>query len=78
METKVSIIYAGHEMEVTGYYQPAEEPVRYCRDGSGYPGCDAEFEASKVIYQGVDVLSLMVETETIERIEELAIEALTL
>lgn len=77
MTTTVTIKFAGHEMEVTGYYQPEEDPVYYYSDGSGYPGCGAEFEASEVIYKGVDILDLMVETGTIERIEELAIEALT-
>ncbi len=46
-------------LEVEGCYQPEEEPVLYYRDGSGYPGCFADFDISKITYKGQDVTDLV-------------------
>ena len=37
-----------YEVQVTGWYTPGEESIRYLPDGSGYPGCGASFEILKM------------------------------
>ena len=41
--TFVTIDYKGLQLTVEGDFQAPEPEVRYYSDGSGYPGCPAEF-----------------------------------
>ena len=70
METTIE--YKGVELLVQGHYSPPEETVRYYPDGSGYPGCNAEFECFAVYIDDVAVFDLFTPKQ-LKEIEELAI-----
>ena len=62
-----------NELVVTGDYLREEKPVFYYKDGSGDPGCPAEFDIEKVEIGGLDVTNTYSETE-LDRISDLALE----
>lgn len=70
MKTNHTITYRGFDLEIVGYYQPEEPMVMYYKDGSGYPGCSAEFEVNEVLLNGIDIFELLNE-EQITEIETL-------
>ena len=70
MKTTTQITYRGFELEVVGYYSPAEPMVMYYPDGSGYPGCPAEFEVNEIFLNSIDIFELLNE-EQITEIENL-------
>tara|TARA_R110000772_G_scaffold181295_1_gene292608 strand:+ start:499 stop:741 length:243 start_codon:yes stop_codon:yes gene_type:complete len=72
---KIDLEAEGVPLTVEGYYSPEEPMVMYYTDGSGYPGCAAEFDISAVKLQGtdVDIFDLLSEN-VIEEIEEKAIQ----
>jgi len=72
---KIDLEAEGVPLTVEGYYSPEEPMVMYYTDGSGYPGCSAEFDISAVKLQGtdVDIFDLLSEN-IIEEIEEKAIQ----
>ncbi len=55
----VTVSFFGVDLVVEGDYQPAEPMVRYYRDGSGYHGCDEDFEVNSVkTVSGDDITEL--------------------
>jgi hypothetical protein len=69
-EVEIGVTIYDVRLEVSGYYSPAEPMVMYYPDGSGYPGCSAEFEISSVKLEGIvitDLLSDDVYNEIIEK-----------
>ena len=59
IETEVNVYDV--RLEVSGYYSPAEAMVMYYPDGSGYPGCSAEFDIETVTVEGVNIYELLSE-----------------
>lgn len=53
--SEISLGFKDLDVKVEYDYQPEEPQVRYYKDDSGYPGCDASLEVSKVFHQGVDI-----------------------
>lgn len=51
---KETINIKGKEFDVYFDYQPEEKEVRYYSDGSGYPGCPAEYQIKAIEYKGED------------------------
>jgi hypothetical protein len=74
-QTELSINVGGVDVTVSGYYSPEEPMVRYYSDGSGYPGCAAEFELQSVQVDGTEIINL-ISDEIFEEIVEKAIEHL--
>lgn len=74
-QTEVSINVGGVDVTVSGYYSPEEPMVMYYPDGSGYPGCAAEFELQSVQVDGNEIINL-ISDEIFEEIVEKAIEHL--
>jgi hypothetical protein len=72
-ETEIELNIGGIDITVSGYYSPEEPMVRYYSDGSGYPGCDAEFELQSVQINGTEIIQL-ISDEIFEEIVEKAIE----
>ena len=72
---KIDLEAEGIPLTVEGYYSPEEPMAMYYTDGSGYPGCPAEFDISAVKLQGtdVDIFDLLSEN-IIQEIEEKAIQ----
>ena len=72
METNIR--YKGIDLVVVGNYTPAEEPVRYYSDMSGYPGASSEFELTDVFVRDsfVSVLNLF-SAENLSELEELCL-----
>lgn len=60
-------------LDVWGYYSPPEAMVMYYPDGSGYPGCSAEFEISFVSLKGIRITDL-ISDDVYEQIIEKVIE----
>lgn len=58
MTHHTSLNFLGVDIEIEYYYQPAEKPVMYYSDGSGYPGCSEEFEIIKIKHKGEDITDL--------------------
>ena len=57
IETEVNVYDV--RLDVHGYYSPAEAMVMYYPDGSGYPGCSAEFEIISVSLNGTRITDLL-------------------
>ena len=74
-QTELSINVGGTDVTVSGYYSPPEAMVMYYSDGSGYPGCAAEFELQSVQIDGTEIINL-ISDEIFEEIVEKAIEHL--
>lgn len=74
-QTELSINVGGVDVTVSGYYSPEEPMVMYYPDGSGYPGCAAEFELQSVQVDGNEIINL-ISDEIFEEIVEKAIEHL--
>lgn len=72
-QTELSINVGGVDVTVSGYYSPEEPMVMYYPDGSGYPGCPAEFELQSVQIDGTEIINL-ISDEIFEEIVEKAIE----
>ena len=69
-EVEIGVTIYDVRLEVSGYYSPAEPMVMYYPDGSGYPGCSAEFEIISVSLNGTritDLISDDVYNEIIEK-----------
>lgn len=49
-------------------YQPAEPMRMYYPDGSGYPGCDEEFNITRILIGNVDVTDLCYEHDIVEQL----------
>jgi hypothetical protein len=64
----------GVSFEVDGNYQPEEKEVLYYSDGSGYPGCPASIEVTKILYKDQDVTELIFELFGSEEIEDAYLE----
>lgn len=78
METKTTTVTVQLEnvpMDVEGIYTPKEEPIYFDKDGGGYPGAPAEFEAHAIRAGGVNIILLMDESK-VEQCEALAIKEL--
>lgn len=60
-EVEIGVTIYDVYLDVSGYYSPPEPMVMYYPDGSGYPGCSAEFEIEKVTVKGVDIYDLLSE-----------------
>ena len=54
----VHITYRGIELRVVGDYSPEEPAVMYYPDGSGYPGCGAEFRIQAIYVEDTDINDL--------------------
>ena len=59
IETEVNVYDV--RLDVHGYYSPPEPMVMYYPDGSGYPGCSAEFDIETVTVEGVNIYELLSE-----------------
>ena len=59
IETEVNVYDV--RLDVHGYYSPAEPMVMYYPDGSGHPGCSAEFDIETVTVEGVNIYELLSE-----------------
>ena len=57
IETEVNI--GGVDVTVSGRFTPEEPMVMYYPDGSGYPGCGAEFELDSIQVNGIDITELV-------------------
>ena len=69
-EVEIGITIYDVYLDVSGYYSPPEPMVMYYADGSGYPGCSAEFEIISVSLNGTritDLISDDVYNEIIEK-----------
>ena len=55
-----------NELIVTGDYQKEEKPVFYYKDGSGDPGCPAEFNIEKIECNGIDVTNGYTKAEIVK------------
>ena len=62
-----------NEMVVTGDYQREEKPVFYYKDGSGDPGCPAEFNIEKIEVGGLNLTDAYTEKE-LDVISDMALE----
>ena len=62
--------YMGVDLYVEYDYQPAEKEVRYDSDNSGYPGCPASLEITRVCIGDVDVSELFEYYGLIAKMEE--------
>ena len=71
IETEVNVYDV--RLDVHGYYSPAEPMVMYYPDGSGHPGCSAEFEITSVKLEGIVITDLLSD-EVYELIIEKSIE----
>ena len=60
-------------LDVCGHYSPEEPMVMYYPDGSGYPGCSAEFEITSVSLNGTRITDL-ISDDVYEQIIEKVIE----
>ena len=67
----VTINYKDHLLEVEGDYIPEESMVMYYSDGSGYPGCPAEFDVHDIMLGEYSIYELL--SNDIEIIKELVI-----
>ena len=56
---EVEVTAGGVDITVSGYYSPEEPMVMYYEDGSGYPGCSAEFEIDSIQVNGTDITELV-------------------
>lgn len=59
MVIEYDIEYDTVPLTVKGVYYPEEPEIRYSSDGSGYPGCAAEFDIKDVICGQQSVLALL-------------------
>ncbi|MCI4437366.1 MAG: hypothetical protein JHC33_11225 [Ignisphaera sp.] len=69
-EIEIGVTIDDVYLDVHGYYSPEEPMVMYYPDGSGHPGCSAEFEIISVSLNGTritDLLSDDVYNEIIEK-----------
>lgn len=71
-EVEIGVTVYDVYLEVSGYYSPPEPMVMYYADGSGYPGCPAEFEITSVSLNGTRITDL-ISDEVYEQIIEKAI-----
>jgi len=62
--------HMGVDLYIEYDYQPAEKEVRYDSNGTGYPGCPASLEITKIMIEDVDVSELFEYYGLIEKIEE--------
>lgn len=46
-------------LDVCGHYSPEEPMVMYYPDGSGYPGCSAEFKIESIKLEGINIHELL-------------------
>ena len=58
-EVEIGVTIYDVYLDVSGYYSPPEPMVMYYPDGSGYPGCSAEFEISSVKLEGIVITDLL-------------------
>ena len=58
-EVEIGVTIYDVYLDVSGYYSPEEPMVMYYPDGSGYPGCSAEFEISSVKLEGIVITDLL-------------------
>jgi hypothetical protein len=65
----MTIKWNDENVEVEGNYHEGEKAVMYDKNGDGYPGSSAEFEITKITYEGIDVLPLF-NDEMLEEMEE--------
>ena len=72
-EIEVGVTIDDVYLDVHGYYSPAEPMVMYYPDGSGHPGCSAEFEIISVSLNGTRITDLLSD-EVYELIIEKSIE----
>jgi hypothetical protein len=72
-EVEVGVTIYNVYLDVSGYYSPVEPMVMYYPDGSGYPGCSAEFEITSVSLNGTRITDLLSD-EVYELIIEKSIE----
>lgn len=72
-EIEIGVTVYDVYLDVSGYYSPPEPMVMYYADGSGYPGCAAEFEITSVSLNGTRITDL-ISDEVYELIIEKAIE----
>ena len=69
-EIEIGVTIYDVYLDVSGYYSPPEPMVMYYPDGSGHPGCAAEFEIISVSLNGTritDLISDDVYNEIIEK-----------
>lgn len=71
-EVEIGVTVHDVYLDVSGYYSPSEPMVMYYADGSGYPGCPAEFEITSVSLNGTRITDL-ISDEVYEQIIEKAI-----
>jgi len=70
---QITIEYKGVEFDVDYDYQPAEAPVYYYRDGSGYPGCpEAVEQINEFKHKGTCFMEFIEDCH--EEIEELILQ----
>lgn len=71
MKIETEINYLGVLLTIEADYQPEEPEVKYYSDGTGYPGCSAEFEIHRILTEsGDDILGIFYESQ-LEDIEQL-------
>jgi hypothetical protein len=75
MTKEVDVVLYTIPLWVKGYYQPEEPMVMYYSNGSGYPGCPAEFGIEQVCVAGtdIDIYDLM-DDEVLELLEDLTLQ----
>jgi len=75
---EVVINFKGIDLTVKGYYQPSESRVMYYFDGSGYPGCGAEFEIEEITLRNDDTNIFELLEDYLSEIEDLCINEIEL
>ena len=68
--SKTSIKIGKIELNVQYDYEPEEQEVRYCKDGSGYPGSPERFNVRRVEWNGQNVTQLVDELYGLDSIED--------
>jgi hypothetical protein len=63
------IEYKGIEFDVEFNYNPPEPMVMYYKDGTGYPGCEAEIEIQYIKHKGTCFYDIL--EDNITEIEQL-------
>jgi len=78
MNKFVEVLYTpGYiQLSIEGCYTPEEPMVMYYSDGSGYPGCPAEFLVDHVWLGDIDIYDL-ISDEVLEKLEILTLETIS-
>lgn len=75
MKKTVEINYLGADLEIEGLYSPPEKEERYDFNMTGTPESAADFEVSKVMAGGIDIIGILYDNQ-IDDIINLCLEKL--